>query len=343
MADERIGLHSLKPPRGARRPRKRIGRGQGSGFGKTAGRGQKGAGARAGNKRKAGYEGGQIPLHMRMRKLRGPHMKKSMPFEPFRTHTQPVNLADLNRFEDNAEVTPEGLRDRGLATRKRIPVKVLGAGRARAQGPERHRARFQRCGPREDRGRGRHLHGRRVQPPRRELQGGGRVIATIASAFSVPDIRKKIFFTLADPGALPARRAHPRAGRRRRRGQVAERPVRRRQHPRLPQPLLRQRAAELRDLLARDHALHHGLDHPAAAHGRGSVAREAAEGRRGRPAEDHAVHALPDGRARSRPGDRLHVPLPDDRAPERCERLRQPDVRQALHGRRHAHRRLPRC
>lgn len=128
MADERVGLHSLKPPRGARRPRKRIGRGQGSGFGKTAGRGQKGAGARSGSKRKAGYEGGQIPLHMRMRKLRGPHMKKSMPFEPFRTRTQPVNLADLNRFEDGADVTPDTLRSRGLATRKRIPVKVLGRG-----------------------------------------------------------------------------------------------------------------------------------------------------------------------------------------------------------------------
>jgi large subunit ribosomal protein L15 len=128
MADERIGLHSLKPPAGSRRPRKRIGRGQGSGFGKTAGRGQKGAGSRSGSKRKAGYEGGQNPLHMRMRKLRGPHMKKSMPFEPFRTHTQPVNLSDLNRFEDGAEVTPAGLSERGLATRKRIPVKVLGRG-----------------------------------------------------------------------------------------------------------------------------------------------------------------------------------------------------------------------
>ena len=126
--DAKIGLHSLKPPRGSRRPRKRIGRGQGSGYGKTSGRGQKGAGARSGNKRKAGFEGGQIPLHMRMRKLRGPHMKKSMPFEPFRTHSQPVNLADLNRFEDGAEVTPETLRARGLATRKRVPVKILGRG-----------------------------------------------------------------------------------------------------------------------------------------------------------------------------------------------------------------------
>jgi large subunit ribosomal protein L15 len=129
MADDaKIGLHSLAPPRGARRPRKRIGRGEGSGYGKTSGRGQKGAGSRSGNKRKAGYEGGQIPLHMRMRKLRGPHMKKSMPFEPFRTHSQPVNLADLNRFEDGSEVTPDVLRARGVATRKRVPVKILGRG-----------------------------------------------------------------------------------------------------------------------------------------------------------------------------------------------------------------------
>ena len=129
MADDaNIGLHSLSPPRGARRPRKRVGRGEGSGYGRTSGRGQKGAGARSGNKRKPGYEGGQMPLHMRMRKLRGPHMKKSMPFEPFRTHTQPVNLAELNRFEDGAEVTPETLRVRGLATRKEVPVKILGRG-----------------------------------------------------------------------------------------------------------------------------------------------------------------------------------------------------------------------
>jgi large subunit ribosomal protein L15 len=127
VTDE-VGLHTLTPPKGARRPRKRIGRGEGSGYGRTSGRGQKGAGARSGSKRKAGYEGGQIPLHMRMRKLRGPHMKKSMPFEPFRTRTQPVNLADLNRFEDGAEVTPDTLRGRGLATRKRIPVKILGRG-----------------------------------------------------------------------------------------------------------------------------------------------------------------------------------------------------------------------
>ena len=66
---------------------------------------------------------------MRMRKLRGPHMKKSMPFEPFRTHTQPVNLRDLEaRFDEGAEITPDTLKAAGLATRNDIPVKVLGQG-----------------------------------------------------------------------------------------------------------------------------------------------------------------------------------------------------------------------
>jgi large subunit ribosomal protein L15 len=126
---ERIGLHSLKPAPGSRKPRKRVGRGEGSGTGKTAGRGHKGAGARSGNKRRVRFEGGQNPIHMRMRKLRGPTMKKSMPFEKFRTHTQPVNLRDLEaRFDKGAEVTPDTLRAAGLATRRAVPVKVLGQG-----------------------------------------------------------------------------------------------------------------------------------------------------------------------------------------------------------------------
>jgi large subunit ribosomal protein L15 len=127
--EERIGLHNLRPAPGHRKPRKRVGRGEGSGLGKTSGRGQKGAGSRAGAKDRARFEGGQMPIHMRMRKLRGPHMKKSMPFEPFRTHTQPVNLADLDeRFESGADVTLDALRAKGLATRRGIPVKVLAKG-----------------------------------------------------------------------------------------------------------------------------------------------------------------------------------------------------------------------
>ena len=131
MADEEtIGLHNLKPAPGSRRRKKRVGRGEGSGLGKTSGRGENGAGSRSGAKKKIAHEGGQMPIHMRLRKLRGPHMKKSMPFEQFgRTHTQPVNLRDLEaRFDDGAEVTPATLAERGLATRKGVNVKILGEG-----------------------------------------------------------------------------------------------------------------------------------------------------------------------------------------------------------------------
>ncbi|HYM56679.1 MAG TPA: 50S ribosomal protein L15 [Solirubrobacteraceae bacterium] len=133
MADEQpaeaIGLHSLSPAPGSRKDRKRVGRGHGSGHGKTSGRGHKGAGSRAGAKDRARFEGGQNPIHMRMRKLRGPNKKMSMPFEPFRTHTQPVNLDDLEkRFDKGAAVDLDALRGVGLATRKDVPVKVLGRG-----------------------------------------------------------------------------------------------------------------------------------------------------------------------------------------------------------------------
>jgi len=129
LAQDRIGLHSLKPAPGSRRPRKRVGRGEGSGTGKTSGRGHKGAGSRSGARQKVNFEGGQTPIHMRMRKLRGPHMKKSMPFEKFRTRTQPVNLRDLEaRFDKGSEVTPDSLRENNLATRREVPVKILGQG-----------------------------------------------------------------------------------------------------------------------------------------------------------------------------------------------------------------------
>src|SRR3954453_18187953 len=129
MAEERVGLHNLAPAPGSRKKRKRVGRGEGSGVGKTSGRGHKGLGARSGAKKRVNFEGGQNPIHMRMRKLRGPTKKTSMPFENFRTRTQPVNLRDLEaRFDKGAEVTPDTLREHGLATRKEIPVKILGQG-----------------------------------------------------------------------------------------------------------------------------------------------------------------------------------------------------------------------
>jgi large subunit ribosomal protein L15 len=127
--DEPIGLHNLKPAPGSRRPRKRVGRGEGSGLGKTSGRGQKGAGSRSGAKDRARFEGGQMPIHMRMRKLRGPHMKKSMPFEMFRTYTQGVNVQDLEaRFDKGADVTLDALKSAGLAKKADVPVKILAKG-----------------------------------------------------------------------------------------------------------------------------------------------------------------------------------------------------------------------
>ena len=129
MDPQEIGLHNLQPAPGAKRDRKRIGRGHGSGHGKTSGRGHKGAGARSGAKTRVNFEGGQNPLHMRMRKLRGPNKKMSLPFEPFRTHTQHVNLDDLEaRFENGAAVDLAALRAAGLAGRRDVPVKVLGRG-----------------------------------------------------------------------------------------------------------------------------------------------------------------------------------------------------------------------
>src|SRR5918994_2025072 len=124
-----FGLHTLNPAPGSRKARKRVGRGEGSGTGKTAGRGQKGAGSRSGAKDRVRFEGGQMPLHMRMRKLRGPTKKMSMPFEPFRTHTLPVNLSDLEkRFDKGADVTLEALAEKGFKPGKDFRVKVLAKG-----------------------------------------------------------------------------------------------------------------------------------------------------------------------------------------------------------------------
>jgi large subunit ribosomal protein L15 len=126
---EPTGPHDMQPADRQRKDRKRVGRGHGSGMGKTSGRGHKGQGSRSGGKPGPAYEGGQTPVHMRMRKRRGPTKKTSMPLEPFRTHTQPVNVDDLERlFAAGDSVSPETLAAKGLASRKGIPVKVLGRG-----------------------------------------------------------------------------------------------------------------------------------------------------------------------------------------------------------------------
>ena len=128
MADE-LNLHSLKPAQ-PRRARKRIGRGLGSGKGRYSGRGLKGQKSRSGShKMPAGFEGGQMPIDMRLGKLRGNTSADAMPIGPFRTYSQPVNLRDLEeRFDAGAEVTPETLKERRLIRKVSVDVKVLGVG-----------------------------------------------------------------------------------------------------------------------------------------------------------------------------------------------------------------------
>jgi large subunit ribosomal protein L15 len=128
MADE-LNLHSLKPAQ-PRTARKRVGRGLGSGKGRYSGRGLKGQKARSGShKMPAGFEGGQMPIDMRLGKLRGNTSADAMPIGPFRTYSQPVNLRDLEeRFEAGAEVTPETLKGKRLIRKVSVDVKVLGVG-----------------------------------------------------------------------------------------------------------------------------------------------------------------------------------------------------------------------
>lgn len=116
-----MDLSTLRGPSGAKRRKKRVGRGEGSGTGVTAGRGHKGQKSRSGYSRQRGFEGGQMPIHRRLPK-RGFH-------SPFRTEYAVVNLDTLaERFEDGAAVTPDSLRERRLVRGVRTLVKILARG-----------------------------------------------------------------------------------------------------------------------------------------------------------------------------------------------------------------------
>jgi large subunit ribosomal protein L15 len=128
---EQVRLETLAPRPGSRHRRKRIGRGPGSGTGKTSGRGTKGLGARSGGGVRPGYTGGQVPVYMQQAKMRGPNHKKSMPFGPFRTHTIPINVGQLALFEAGSVVDVGALEARGLVknnSHRGWPVKVLAEG-----------------------------------------------------------------------------------------------------------------------------------------------------------------------------------------------------------------------
>jgi large subunit ribosomal protein L15 len=128
MPDKQLNLSNLSPAQ-PREDRKRVGRGLGSGKGRYSGRGIKGQKSRSGShKMRAGFEGGQTNIYMRLGKLRGSTSKDAMPIGPFRTKTQGVNVRDLERFDAGAEVTPEALKAAGLIRTTRFDVKILGEG-----------------------------------------------------------------------------------------------------------------------------------------------------------------------------------------------------------------------
>ena len=125
---EQLNLSNLKPA-AARKDRKRVGRGMGSGKGRYSGRGIKGQKARSGShKMRAGFEGGQMPIYMRLGKQRGPYSKDAMPVGPHRTHMAAVNVRDLERFDAGAEITPNLLAEAGLIRNAKLEVKILGQG-----------------------------------------------------------------------------------------------------------------------------------------------------------------------------------------------------------------------
>ncbi len=126
---EQLNLSNLKPA-SPRKERKRVGRGMGSGKGRYSGRGIKGQKSRAGSHAMpAGFEGGQMPIDMRMPKRRGNTSADAMPIGPFRTYSQPVNLRDLERlFDDGDTVDLDAMVEKGLLKNTKSDVKVLGSG-----------------------------------------------------------------------------------------------------------------------------------------------------------------------------------------------------------------------
>jgi large subunit ribosomal protein L15 len=128
MAEKKLNLSNLQPAQ-PRQDRKRVGRGPGSGKGRYSGRGIKGQKSRSGShKMRAGFEGGQMPIYMRIGKSRGATSKDAMPIGPFRTYTHPINLRDLDRFDAGDTVTPESLVEKGLLKNTKTDVKLLGTG-----------------------------------------------------------------------------------------------------------------------------------------------------------------------------------------------------------------------
>ena len=330
-----LKLHHLRPAPGAKTAKTRVGRGEGS-KGKTAGRGTKGTKARY--QVPAAFEGGQMPIHMRLPKLKG--FKN-----PFKVEFQVVNLDRISDlFPEGGTVGVDDLVAKG-AVRDGHPVKVLGQGDISvAVAGERARVLGLRQG--EDRGRRRHRHGDLIvrmterwgadgtvvtgsRPrPDAQLRACGApvrlprvfagssaraaprwekedlVLGAFANAFRTPDLRRKLLFVLLIIVVFRLGSQIPAPGVNVANVQSCLDDVAERRRLQPDQPVLRRSAAPAHHLRARDHAVHHREHHPAAARRGHPAARGPQEGGPGRPDEDHAVHPLPHARPGGPPGHR---------------------------------------
>lgn len=120
-----MDLSNLKHAKGARKDRKRVGRGEGSGLGVTAGRGNKGYGSRSGSKKRSWFEGGQMPIQRRLPKFGFTNIH--------RKEFQVVNVEDLEKLKKKENITPEILYKNGLIRKQRVPVKLLGNGELKSK------------------------------------------------------------------------------------------------------------------------------------------------------------------------------------------------------------------
>ena len=173
-----MGLNNLKPAKGSTAARKRVGRGPGSGLGKTSGRGEKGQKSRSGFSHREGFEGGQMPLHRRV-------PKRGLP-NRFRKEFAEVNLARLEIFEAGTIVTPDLLLKRGVDQADRATASRSWR-RATSPGPDRARPQVQRARPGDD---------RRRRGQSRGPRGARAMIQSLRNIWDIPDLRKRVLFTL---------------------------------------------------------------------------------------------------------------------------------------------------
>ena len=263
-------LEELKPPEGSRKKRKRVGRGIGSGHGKTACKGAKGQKARSGGGIKAGFEGGQMPMQRRLPK-RGFR-------SPFKKRFALLHVKDLNRFPKDTVVEPELLFQSGLLRNKGEAVKLLSDGELQHPLTIRvHQASKAAL--------------QKVEAASGRVEVIGFMISGAQNIFKIPELKRRIFWIFRSSGGLSSRCAYPDT--RNQRGCVGLLLCPGEGDPLQPhRHVLRRGPGEAFGLRPGHHALYQRLHHPPASDGGDSLSRPPAEGRRDRPEKDRPIYPL---------------------------------------------------